>query len=228
VTMARAIASARAILGEQSIRQRSFVAAHGSSTPQNRVTESRILDTLARIFALENWPVTAVKTFVGHSLAPASADQLINALGVFRYGILPGIETIDRIADDVHADRLRIESRPTEVGAGNLDVCFVNSKGFGGNNASAPVLSPQVVERMLARRYGEAAFAHYLDRRAAVVERAAQYDTDCLRSNPAAIYRFGESLIDEHAIGLTDRELRLPGFAQAVSLDPANPYTDMS
>lgn len=228
LTMAKAIACARAILGEESIRQRSFVAAHGSSTPQNRVTESRILDTLARTFAIENWPVTAVKAFVGHSLAPASADQLINALGVFRYGIIPGIETIDGVADDVYDQRLRIGSRPVDVGVDNLDVCFVNSKGFGGNNASAPVLSPKIVEKMLAHRYGEATYGSYLDRRATVLEHAMEYDAQCLHDNPTAIYRFGETLIDEQAISLTDRELRLPGFAQAIDLDPANPYADMS
>jgi acetoacetyl-[acyl-carrier protein] synthase len=30
--------------------------------------------------------VTAAKAYVGHSLASASADQLISALGSFRYG----------------------------------------------------------------------------------------------------------------------------------------------
>src|SRR5690606_30639847 len=40
ITVAKSLAAARAILGDEAIRQRSFVQAHGTSTPQNRVTES--------------------------------------------------------------------------------------------------------------------------------------------------------------------------------------------
>ncbi|MCL4168309.1 UNVERIFIED_CONTAM: hypothetical protein GTU68_027935, partial [Idotea baltica] len=93
ITLAKAVASAQAIVGEQSIQQRSFVQAHGSSTPQNRVTESTIFDKVAKAFDIPAWPVTAVKAFVGHPLAPASGDQLANSLGVFADGIIPGIKT---------------------------------------------------------------------------------------------------------------------------------------
>ena len=35
--------------------------AHGTGTPQNRVTESAILNETARAFGIEGWPVAAVK-----------------------------------------------------------------------------------------------------------------------------------------------------------------------
>lgn len=108
LTLAKAVASATQLFGSDAVRQRSFVHAHGSSTPANRVTESELLDRVAGAFGIDNWPLTAVKAFVGHSLAAASGDQLISALGTFRYGILPGIKTIDRVADDVHQQRLAI------------------------------------------------------------------------------------------------------------------------
>src|SRR5690606_4661324 len=81
LTMARAVHSAMQILGPDAVRRGSFVHAHGSSTPANRVTESQLLDEVARAFGIEDLPVVAVKAFVGHSLASASADQLISALG---------------------------------------------------------------------------------------------------------------------------------------------------
>ena len=93
ITMAKAVASIKAIFGEDIIRRNSFIQAHGSSTPQNRVTESRIFDQVAQAFDISDWPVTAIKAHIGHSLGPASADQLINSLGVFASGILPGITT---------------------------------------------------------------------------------------------------------------------------------------
>ena len=131
------------IVGLDPVRHASFVHAHGSSTPANRVTESEILDRVASAFGIDGWPVTAVKAYVGHSLATASADQLISALGTFKYGILPGIKTIDKVADDVHQQRLSISNRDMRQDK-PLEVCFINSKGFGGNNASGVVLSPRI------------------------------------------------------------------------------------
>ncbi len=84
LTVAKAVASAVQIVGLDTVRHASFVHAHGSSTPANRVTESEILDRVASAFGIDGWPVTAVKAYVGHSLATASADQLISALGTFQ------------------------------------------------------------------------------------------------------------------------------------------------
>jgi len=65
------------------------------------VTESMIFDKVAAGFGIENWPVTAVKAYVGHPLGPASGDQLANTLGSFADGIVTGISTIDKVASDV-------------------------------------------------------------------------------------------------------------------------------
>lgn len=43
----KAVASAMQLVGEDGVRLRSFVHAHGSSTPANRVTESELLDRVA-------------------------------------------------------------------------------------------------------------------------------------------------------------------------------------
>ncbi|MCA0901321.1 beta-ketoacyl synthase [Microbulbifer agarilyticus] len=227
LTVARAMAEARAILGEDSLRNRSFVQAHGSSTPQNRVTESAIFDRLAGAFGIEAWPVCAVKAFVGHTVAAASGDQLITSLGMFRHGILPGITTIDRVADDVHHENLSLSLEHVERDPQSLDVAFLNSKGFGGNNATASVLAPHVTESMLAKRHGRAAFTAYQKRNEAVTEQAAAYDARASRGDLNAIYRFGEGLIDESAIELDAYSLTLPDGAGAISLESENPFADM-
>ena len=224
--MAKAVASARAILGEESIRQRSLIQAHGSSTPQNRVTESQIFDQIAQVFGIENWPVAAVKAYVGHSLSAASGEQLIASLGIFKYGIIPGIKTIDKVADDVFADRLQISVKDVPVSE-PLDVAFLNSKGFGGNNATASVFAPHIVERMLTRRYGEKTMARYQDKREQVRAAARTYDQAAQRGDFATIYHFGEGLIDESQIKLDQAHLQLPGFAQAIDLTFTNRFDDM-
>lgn len=226
ITMAKAVASARAILGDEAVQKRSMVQAHGSSTPQNRVTESQIFDQIAQVFGISEWPVAAVKAYVGHSLAAASGEQLITSLGVFKYGIVPGIKTIDKVADDVFADRLAI-STVDVVRDEPIDVAFLNSKGFGGNNATASVFAPHVVESMLARRYGADKFSAYQVKRTQVREQAAAYDSAALKGDFATIYHFGEGLIDESLIAVDQDHLHLPGFAQAIDLRFTNRFADM-
>ncbi|UTA49272.1 beta-ketoacyl synthase [Simiduia sp. 21SJ11W-1] len=224
ITMAKAVASAVDLLGAECVQKRSFIQAHGSSTPANRVTESEIFDRLAGVFGIENWPVTAVKAYVGHSLAPASADQLISTLGVFKYGFIPGIKTIARVADDVHAAHLQIPLADLDCREQCMDVAFLNSKGFGGNNATATVLSPRIVETLLKNRYGQAEFDAYVERRQGTREKVAAYDLRATRAQFDTIYKFGEGMIDEAALEISGSQIKVPGFAQPVELVVPSPY----
>ena len=228
ITMAKAVSAAQAIVGEESIRNRSFIQAHGSSTPANRITESRIFHELAQVFAIKNWPVTAAKAYVGHSLSPASAEQLMVSLGVFKHGFIPGIKTIDKVADDVFDEHLHISNTDIDKGAGNLDVAFLNSKGFGGNNATAAVLSPQIVTKMLAKRYSAAQIKAYENRRQTVRDKANAYNLAASHGHFDTIYHFGQDLIDENEIQITDKEIKIPGFANPVDLQMTNRFQDMS
>ena len=101
LTVARATACAQSLVGDELLRTAGFVHAHGTGTPQNRVTESAILNKVAAAFGISDWPVAAVKCYLGHSLAVASGDQLAMALGTWDSGWLPGIETSDTLAEDV-------------------------------------------------------------------------------------------------------------------------------
>ena len=225
--MAKAVASAMQLVGEEGVRLRSFVHAHGSSTPANRVTESALLDRVAASFGIADWPVTAVKAYVGHSLASASADQLISALGSFKYQLIPGIKTIDAVADDVHRQHLRIAQVDVPRSEQPLEVCFINSKGFGGNNASAVVLAPQVVERMLRKRYGAERFATYVARREQTRAAAQAYDQQALHGQLQIIYNFGHDLIDDQAIRINDEQIQVPGFNQPLVFAKASRFADM-
>ncbi|MFU6375203.1 beta-ketoacyl synthase [Metapseudomonas otitidis] len=226
LTLAKAVASATQLFGSDAVRQRSFVHAHGSSTPANRVTESELLDRVAGAFGIDNWPLTAVKAFVGHSLAAASGDQLISALGTFRYGILPGIKTIDRVADDVHQQRLAIPLTDQRDRA-NLDICFINSKGFGGNNATGVVISPRLAERMLHKRHGADAFAAYLDKREATRAAARDYDARALMGELDIIYNFGNDLIDDRELEVSTDGVKVPGFARPLLYARDERFSDM-
>lgn len=227
ITFAKAVALASNLLGEKTVQRQSFIQAHGSSTPQNRVTESRIFDQVARVFGVDAWPVAAVKSYVGHSLGPASGDQMAATLGVFAHGILPGIKTIERVADDVHARRLNISNRDQMLGTEGARVAFLNSKGFGGNNATAAVFAPSVAERLLGRRHGVEHWQSYLQRREAVREQAGLYLKEAANGCLAPIYEFGSQMIDEDRIELDRERIRIPGFAQSVSLCGTDGFDDL-
>ena len=227
ITLSKAVAAMRALLGEDAVKHRSFLQAHGSSTPQNRVTESRIFDQVARAFDIHDWPVTAVKAFLGHSLAPASADQLVSSLGVFRHELLPGIKTSPAVAADVHSERLNITLKDLDL-TGRAEIAFLNSKGFGGNNATGAIVSPRVAAAMLTKRHGKTLMADYERRREAVRARAGAYDEACCQGPMQPIYRFGDALIDETQIEIDAHALRLPGMPNAIDLDLPNRYPDMT
>ena len=146
--------------------------AHGTSTPQNRTTESMILNETAKVFDIDKWIVAANKCYVGHPLSPASGDQLAMVLGSFNQGIIPGIATIDEVAEDVNDSNLNIRQQHHEVGRDAMDMAFINSKGFGGNNATGSVMAPHIVESMLEKRVGRKAFNAYLARNEKTKEKA--------------------------------------------------------
>jgi acetoacetyl-[acyl-carrier protein] synthase len=226
ISFSKAVAAAINIVGEDSVKKHSFVHAHGSSTPANRTTESHLIEQVAMAFDIYDWPVTATKSYVGHSLSTASGDQLTSALGTFKYQMIPGIKTITEVAPDVAQERLRFPIQDMDVSASKMDVAFINSKGFGGNNATAVVLSPEKVEEMLAVRYADR-FNGYLAQRDITRAAASDYAARADAAQLDVIYRFGEPLIEEAGVTISTKGVHIPGFARDVIFDLENPWQDM-
>lgn len=225
ISFSKAVAAAVDIVGIEAVQRRSFVHAHGSSTPANRVTESELISRVAETFEIDDWPVTAVKAYVGHSVAAASGDQLISALGTFKYGLIPGIKTVNEIAKDVHQKRLNFLLNDT-VTATKMEVSFINSKGFGGNNASAVLLSADKANAMLGQRY-TSRFAQYIEQRETTRKNAEDYAVQADRGSLAVIYRFGEQLIDEKAVAITPTGMSIPGCSRKIEFSFKNLWQDM-
>ena len=225
ITMAKSVALATSIVGEESVQSRSFILAHGSSTPQNRVTESLIYDRLAQSFDIKNWPVAAPKAYVGHTIGPASGDQVAMALGVFSHNIMPGITTIDKVADDVYSDRLNIATDHWQCQ--EMDVAFINSKGFGGNNATATLLSPNVTLAMIEKRHGSAAMTGYQEKLVSVEKAQRIYQNKADHAQFEIIYKFGDGVLGDEDLDITSDNISLTGFAHKINLPKHNPFADM-
>ncbi|XOV82176.1 MAG: beta-ketoacyl synthase [bacterium] len=228
VTVAKAIAAGRAMLGEKTLRQGTYMQAHGTGTPQNRVTESHIFDSLAATFGIDNWLVGAVKCYLGHSMAPAGGDQLSAILGAWQDGFVPGITSIDHIAEDVHHTHLNLSMAHTQIDPQAFPGAFVNSKGFGGNNATGLFLSPTHTRQMLEKRWGRKAMTRHAERNEAIKVKASAYDTDADNGSILPIYQFGDGVLEGSDLGLSDKLLHIPGFAEPIVLPTDNPYQDMS
>lgn len=226
LTVGRATALARQLLGDEGLQKHTAVHAHGTGTPQNRVTESAILDEVARAFGIRDWPVSAIKAFVGHSLGSAGGDQLAAALGGFATGRLPGITTVDEFAPDVHDERLSFSNEHRE--RGDLAAALLNSKGFGGNNATALVLAPDQTRTLMERKHGRDRLADW--RRRSEPTRAAiqDYDEATLRGETRPAYHFGEGVLDSDDLALSDEGIRITGQGQSLSFDDDELLRDYS
>lgn len=225
ITMAKAVASARAILGAEGVRRGGMVHAHGTGTPQNRVTEAEILSQTAAAFGIDAWPIAAVKCFLGHSIGSAAGDQIISALGTWHHGVIPGIATIDHIADDVRQEHLQIRSEHRHVDPEEQRYAIVNSKGFGGNNASATVLSPATVQAMLRARYSASEWADFEAANEMVRSRQSSYDEQMMADSLEAVYKFDHAVIQDADVRVGAQGLNVGPYT--VDLDMQSPYEDM-
>ena len=157
-------------------------------------------------------------------MGPASGDQLSNTLGVFADGVIPGIKTTSEVAKDVLDERLNIVLQDHKA---DIDVAFLNSKGFGGNNATATVLSPKVAKSMIKKRVGESAFSAYEAKLSEVRTASAEYDKRALHGDLNVLYNFGSNIIEDHEISIDRDHVAIDKFKNKISLDFENPYSDM-
>ncbi|MEE4110738.1 MAG: beta-ketoacyl synthase [Halieaceae bacterium] len=224
LTMARAAACARAIVGEERLRRAGLVQAHGTGTPQNRVTESQILSRVAQAFAVEAWPVAAVKAYVGHSIGAASADQIMATLGTWAHGWLPGITTTAQLADDVATAGLDFNLRHRELDVDAQAYALINAKGFGGNNASATLLSPGVTQELLVARHGARALDGWRRANESVRDAREAREDRLMSGEEYPRYRFDHGVLGDAAVHLDSETISIGG--EAISLRVANPFAD--
>ena len=224
MTVAQAAALGRAIVGDDALRYRSFVQAHGTGTPQNRVTESLIFSEIAKVFGMENWPVTAIKSYLGHSIGAAGGDQIMATLGVWKYGFIPGIRTIRGLAEDVHSGKLNILLNHLETGADQMDLALINAKGFGGNNATALLLSPEITRKMLKTRHGDETMTQWQHKNESVARQQDDYEQRSQIGKANPIYQFGKGVLDGSDLEFNQKQVTVPGYGKALSLEMENPF----
>ncbi len=171
--------------------------------------------------------MTAIKSYLGHSIACAGADQLNTTLGIWKYGVIPGILTSGAIANDVHQKNLDILLEHKQVDTQNYDAAILNAKGFGGNNATASILSPFVTENMLSHKHGKEAITAYRSKNESVAEASSAYEALTNKNLVKPIYKFDHKVKAGSDISFTDNSIRIDGESMEIDLRLSNPYADM-
>ncbi len=170
----------------------SIVIAHGTGTFQNRSTESDVLNRVAEGFELKNWKVTALKGMLGHTMGPAAGDELVTAIGIWNHGLIPGINTTKKLADDVLSDNLDFCLQSKEVDKEKVDAIYLNAKGFGGNNGSCGVVSPSFIKSKISAKD----LKSYETKLVETEEKRTIYFEESINGKYELIYRFSEKILD--------------------------------
>jgi len=218
ITFSKAAALAKSLLSDEEFKEQVLAYSHGTSTPQNRTTESHILNETAKALGASNWLVPSIKCYVGHTMGPAGGDQLVSALGVAEYGIVPGITTSSGPADDVHHSHLNLSSEHSNIGVENFSAALLNAKGFGGNNATAVMLSPKAVAKRISEKHGAEAFARWQNSSEEARKAAQEYEKQCSEEGMSLTYLFDHEVRDGSHIHIDENELRVEGYANSIKL----------
>lgn len=228
LTFGKAMSYLHKLIGEEGLKNHTFIQAHGTSTPQNRITESHVLSKAAASFGADNIPVTAMKAFVGHSQGTAGGDQLHFSLGVWEHGILPGITTTNEVADDVYQDGLKFQLKHEQYGKEHFQGALLNSKGFGGNNGTTVLLSPMKTMEMLKKRYSVTELNQYQSDLLKTKEIAKEYNQAAIHGETKPIYNFGKNVLSGYDLDISCDAIKMPGYLKPVDLDVANEFSDLS
>jgi len=107
-----------------------YINAHGTSTPQNDVNETRAVKEVFNSYAYK-LPISSTKSMTGHLLGAAGGIEAAFTVLALYNGIIPPTINLDYPDPDCDLDYVPHEAREIKIKA-----ALSNSFGFGGTNAS--------------------------------------------------------------------------------------------
>ena len=219
ITLAKCVAEASKQLSSKSLKNETYVHAHGTGTPANRTSESHVLDEIAKVFGIKSWPVTAIKSYLGHSMAVAAGDQLNCVLGTWNNGIIPRIHSITETAEDVFSDNLNFLTEDKVEDPNFYKGAFLNAKGFGGNNASALILGPDFTFSQIKKRHTKKALKLYERKLENTRKSVLKYNENASKGVYKTIYRFNHEVLEGmDDLEITKEKIKLKGYKKAINL----------
>jgi acetoacetyl-[acyl-carrier protein] synthase len=202
LTVGKAFNEIKKHFGEGAMNK-TFFHAHGTSTPQNRESESHIISSISKAFGIKSLPVTAIKSYLGHSLAAAGGDQMISSLGSWRNNIIPSITSTPKLADNVYTENVNFLLENLKFEDKDFDFAVLNAKGFGGNNGTALIASPAKTMQLLKSKYSKHQIKKYNSQKESIDIQLMENKNRILKGDIQSRYIFGENVID----GINDFEV---------------------
>ena len=210
ITMAQAFSKSKKDITEL---KNSLIIAHGTGTFQNRSTESDVISKTATSLKVKDLLVTGLKGYIGHSMGPAGGDGLLAAIGIWQNGIIPGLETTPKLADDVSTEGLDFCLSNREIDPQDLDTAYINAKGFGGNNGTAPIYSPYIVKKIINKINQKRDLKKYHQKLEKTQGNKIEYNQKALNGNYDLIYRFNEKVLNpEEDLSISESSIKLTGY----------------
>ena len=105
----------------------------------------------------------------------------------------------------------------TEIDMTDCRSAFVNSKGFGGNNATGLFLSPIQTEEMLSRRWGKTKWLNLCENEKPL-KLICRIRRDCGERDKTHLHVWGGGNRPEDLI-ISGEEIKLPGLAKPIKLN---------
>ena len=109
-----------------------YIAAHGTSTPLNDVTETRAIKGAFGAHA-HKVAISSTKSMVGHTIGAAGVINALAAIGAIREGIIPPTANYE----EPDLPELDLDYVPQHARKARVDTAIINGFGFGGQNAVA-------------------------------------------------------------------------------------------
>jgi 3-oxoacyl-[acyl-carrier-protein] synthase II len=107
-----------------------YINAHGTSTPQNDVNETRAVKEVFNSYAYKI-PISSTKSMTGHLLGAAGGIESAFTVLALYHGIIPPTINLDNPDPECDLDYVPNEAREVRI-----KTALSNSFGFGGTNAS--------------------------------------------------------------------------------------------
>ncbi len=108
-----------------------YVNAHGTSTPQGDICETKAIKKSFGNWAKEGLVVSSTKSMTGHLLGAAGGVEILACINAIRDGVIPPTINLENQDPECDLDYCANTAREMEIKA-----ALSNSFGFGGHNAS--------------------------------------------------------------------------------------------
>lgn len=108
-----------------------YVNAHGTSTPQGDICETKAIKKSFGVWAKEGLVVSSTKSMTGHLLGAAGGVEILACIRALQEGVIPPTINLEDQDPECDLDYCANAAREVEVKA-----ALSNSFGFGGHNAS--------------------------------------------------------------------------------------------